>query len=336
MMAAALRGAQAPIKRIEPANTRMTLANVVRGKQAKPLRVLLYGVEGVGKSTFAARSPNPIFLCAEEGTAQLDVARFPTPQTWLEVFDALSSLAKEDHDYQTLVIDTLDWLEPLCWAHLCAVHGKGNIEDFGYGKGYMAALDQWRMLLDRMDALMRTRKMNIVTVAHSTIRKVDDPHTGAFDRYRLKLHDRAGDLWREWADAVLFARHEVFTVEKKGRTRGVSSGARVMHTQWSAAYDAKNRFDLPETLPLDWEEFSQAVQMHSPSSSDTLQRELSRWIPQLPDDEEQARAQRALTEWAGTDPTRLSQLLDKVKAKVGIVRSREFGDYVQEEDSEAL
>ncbi|MFO0659131.1 MAG: ATP-binding protein, partial [Polyangiaceae bacterium] len=315
-MQPAFRGPTAPIKRIEPSNTRMALANVVRGKQPKPLRVLLYGVEGVGKSTFAAQAPNPIFLCAEDGTSQLDVARFPSPATWLEVFEALGVLMKEEHEFQTLVIDTLDWLEPLCWAHVCAQNGKGNIEDFGYGKGYVAALDQWRMLVDRLDQLVRTKKMHVILIGHAAVRKIDDPHSGAYDRYRMKLHERAGDLWREWVDAVLFARHEVFTVEKKGKQRGVSSGARVVHTQWNAAFDAKNRFDLPETLPLSWEEFENAVRAHLPATVDKLKKEIAQWMNQLPNNEEREKADKAMREWAGNDPVRLAQLLDRVRAKV--------------------
>ena len=322
-MQAAYRGPAAPIKRIEPVNTRMSLTNVVRGKQPKPLRVLIYGVEGVGKSTFASQAPNPIYLCAEDGTAQLDVARFPAPQSWLEVFEALGVLMKEDHEFQTLVIDTLDWLEPLCWAHVCAMNGKSNIEDFGYGKGYVAALDQWRMLVDRLDQLVRNRKMHVILVGHAAVKRVDDPHSGPFDRYRMKLHERAGDLWREWVDAVLFARHEVFTVEKKGKSRGVSSGARVIHTQWNAAFDAKNRFDLPEQLPLAWDDFAEAVKQHLPATAEKLKKELAQWVARLDDDDDRSKAEKAANDWAGNDPVRLAQLLDRVRAKVALKQSGE-------------
>ncbi|RYE75646.1 MAG: ATP-binding protein, partial [Myxococcales bacterium] len=246
---------------------RMTLANITRGKQDRPLRVIVYGVEGVGKSTFAAQAPQPIFLCAEDGTSHLDVARFPSPRTWTEALEAIKVLTVEDHPFKTLVIDTLDWLEPLCWQHVCQLQGKQSIEDFSYGKGYVLAMDQWRQMLGRLDNLTRTRRMHIVMVAHASIRRIDDPQSGAFDRYRMKLHEKSSDVLREWVDAILFARHEVRAIERNGKMRGVSSGVRLLHTTWTAAYDAKNRFDLPDTLPLAWDEFETAVRAHVPADA---------------------------------------------------------------------
>jgi hypothetical protein len=305
-----------------PSN-RMTLANVVRGKQERPIRIIVYGVEGVGKSTFAAQAPSPIFLCSEDGTSQLDVARFPTPRSWNDVLEAVRVLTQEEHSFKTLVIDTLDWLEPICWQYVCQINSKNNIEEFGYGKGYIAAVEQWRALLSRLDAMCRSRKMHVVMVAHGTVRRVDDPQTGPFDRYRLKLHEKSADILREWVDAILFARHEVVTVERKGKIRGMSSGARVLHTQWTAAYDAKNRFDLPDTLPLAWDEFETAVRNHVPADAGKLQTELQELIPKLNDKE---KAEKALKEWAGDNPARLAQLLDKVRGKLALQESIESGD----------
>lgn len=296
---------------------RMALANVTRGKQEKPLRAILYGVEGVGKSTFASQAPSPIFLCSEDGTSQLDIARFPSPRSWAEVLEAIRVLTHEEHDFKTLVIDTLDWLEPLCWHHVCQLAGKQSIEEFGYGKGYLLALEQWRQLLGRLDVLVRTRRMHVVLLAHAAIRRVDDPQTGPFDRYRMKLHDKTSDVLREWVDAVLFARHEVVTFERNGKTRGRSSGARVLHTTWTAAYDAKNRFDLPETLPLAWDELEAAVQAHAPADPAKLTAEIQELLAQLPE-EEQTKGAKALREWAGNSPARLAQLLDKVRGKVAL------------------
>ncbi len=301
-------------------SSRMALAHVTRGKQERPLRAILYGVEGVGKSTFASQAPNPVFLCSEDGTSQLNVARFASPRTWVDVLEAIRVLTHEEHTFKTLVIDTLDWLEPLCWQHVCTLQGKQSIEDFGYGKGYVVAVEQWRLLLGRLDMLVRTRRMNVVLLAHGAVKRVDDPQTGPFDRYRLKLHEKSADVLREWVDAVLFARHEVVTFERNGKTRGRSSGARVMHTTWSAAYDAKNRFDLPETLPLAWEELEAAVRAAAPADPSKLRAELNELIPRLDDPQ---KAQKALREWAGDNPARLAQLLDKIRGKLALQESGE-------------
>lgn len=296
------------------AGSRMTLANVSRGKQERPLRVIIYGVEGVGKTTFGAEAPRPIFLCAEDGTSHLDVARFPSPRSWTETIEAVRELLRGEHDFKTLVIDSLDWLEPLCWTHVCQTGGKASIEDFGYGKGYVLAVERWRELLTNLDLLVRNRRMNVVMVAHATVKRVDDPQAGAFDRYRMKLHEKTSDVLREWVDAMLFARHEVRVIERNGKPRGQSSGARLLHTTWTAAYDAKNRFDLPETLPLSWEDFEAACKAHTPADPAKLRAEIEGLLPQL-DEETRAKAVDYLSKH-GADPAKLAQLADRVRSKV--------------------
>jgi hypothetical protein len=148
----------------------------------------------------------------------------------------------------------------------------------------------------------------------------------------MKLHDKSSDVLREWVDAILFARHEVVTVERKGKIRGVSSGARVMHTQWTAAYDAKNRFDLPDTLPLAWDEFESAVRAHVPASGEKLKAELLELIPRLADPQ---KADKALREWAGDNPARLAQLLDKVRGKLSLQEGSELAVEPEHHEMEA-
>lgn len=305
--------------------TRMSLSNLTRGKQEKPIRVIVFGVEGCGKSTFGANAPAPLFLCAEDGTAHLDVARLPTPLSWTDVIDGVRLLLSEEHSFKTLVIDSLDWLEPLCWQHVARLGGKANVEDFGFGKGYVMAVEKWRELLHNLDLLARNRRMNVVLIAHAHIKRVDDPQTGPFDRYQMKLHDKSAAVLREWADAVLFARHEVKTVERNGKTRGVSSGHRVLHTTWTAAYDAKNRFDLPEVLPLDWTEFEAACKAHVPADPSKLRAEIEGLLAQL-GEEERAKGEKALREWAGDNAARLAQLLDKVRGKVAMAQQADGGE----------
>jgi len=265
------------------AESRMTLAGITKGRKVRPLRLVLDGVEGVGKSTFGSRAPRPIFLGPEEGTDHLDVERFPAPRTWPEVFDAIRTLGTQEHPYQTLVVDTLDWFEPILWDFLCDRDGKANIEDYGYGKGYVAAVDEWRRFLAALDRLREVKGMHIILLAHAWIRPFKNPEGDDFDRYEMKLHQKAAGLIKEWADCVLFANHETLATKdaKTKRVRGVSTGARLIYTTRTAAYDAKNRHDLPESLPLDWDDFFAAVQAHRPADPKALAAEITRKAKEL-------------------------------------------------------
>lgn len=295
---------------------RMSLKNVVKGKIETPLRTLLYGVEGIGKSTFGANAEAPIFLCAEDGTAQLDVQRFPEPQTWTEVFQAVTVLIQEEHDRKTLVVDTLDWLEPLNWAHVCAKGKKQSIEDFGYGKGYTAALDEWRRFARALDRLRGERAMNIILLAHSWVKTFKNPEGEDYDRYNMKLHDKAGGFLREWCDVALFANYETYTHEDKGRAKGVSTGARVMHSERCAAWDAKNRYDLPPTMPLDFEEYIQHVRSHQPASPDKLRTKITELLPGA-DETTRAKVEGAVAS-AGDNAAELARIHNKLSAIVNI------------------
>jgi hypothetical protein len=249
------------------------LANIVRGRVSKPIRVLLYGVEGVGKSTFASGARGAIFLGAEDGTSELDVARFPEPKTWADVFGAITELGSQEHDFRTLVIDTLDWLEPLCWEHICRSGKKQSIEDFGYGKGYAAALDEWRRLVALIERVRNAKQLNVIALAHSQIRPFKNPAGEDYDRYELKLHPKAGGLLKEWCDCVLFANYETLTDDSSGRAKGISTGNRMVHTQRTAAWDAKNRYSLPEVMPLDWKIFAGAVAAHRKTEQQPMAKE---------------------------------------------------------------
>lgn len=306
----------------QPPPSRMTLASVVKGKRARPIRALLYGVEGIGKSTFAASAPSPIFIGAEDGTDHLDAVRFPTPGSWNEVFEALRVLATQEHPYQTLAIDTLDWLEPLAWDFICTRDGVENIEAYGYGKGYVAALDEWRRLLAALERLRETKGMHVVLLAHSWIKPFKNPEGDDFDRHELKLHAKAGGLLKEWSDVVLFANYQTFA-EKDSRTKrvkGVSTGARLIYTTRSAAFDAKNRYDLPEEMPLDWDEFYGAVQAHRPADPKALAAEIERKAKELGGDGE-AKALAYLEQHAG-DAAWLAKLNDKLNAKLAEKREQ--------------
>jgi len=239
--------------------SRMALDNVVKGKLDKPFRLVVTGTEGVGKSTFASEAPNPIFIAAEDGTAQLDVVRFPSPNDWDEAKECMRVLRKETHEYQTIVIDTLDWLEPLCWASVCKELDVSSIADADYGRGYTAAVDQWRLFLASLDRLRMEKNMNVIAIAHTHIKGFKNPEGLDYDRYELKLHAKTAGLWKEWSDAVLHCKFETFVSELKGRKRGISSGKRIICTERTAAYDAKNRYNLPNVMPLHWATFAAAL-----------------------------------------------------------------------------
>lgn len=306
-----------------PRTSRMKLDAVKTGRLDVPIKVLLYGVEGIGKSTFGAQAPNPIFLCAESGTAQLDVARFPEARGWEDVMDAVATLTNEEHAYKSLVVDTVDWAEPLCWEYVCRGAKCSSIEDLGYGKGYVKALDEWRLFLRALERLMATKRTNIVLLAHSQVKTFKNPEGDDYDRYSLKMHEKAGGLIKDWCDDVLFAKHETFTVGKKDgkdTRKAVSDGARVVHTSRMAAWDAKNRNSLPDTMPLSWDEYFAAVKAHAPKSVEDLRAQIEAAIAQLPASVDDATKEkvRASVETNRDDAIKLSAMLNWCLSKTGI------------------
>jgi hypothetical protein len=300
-----------------PAPRRMTLAAVSSGVVPQPLRVLMYGVGGVGKSTFFSEAPNPIFLDTQAGTSRLDVKRFPRPTTWQDVLDAVDELTTAQHDFQTFVVDLLDDVEALLWAHICNRDGMENVEGYGYGKGYNVACNEWRGLVSRLERLQRERKMAVCFVAHSVIKTFKNPEGEDYDRFSLNLNDRAGGLLRGWCDTVLLARHETVlrTDPKKKRTRGLSTGARIIQTVETAAYYAKNRDSLPDTLPLDWAEFAAACEAKQPAEPSAVRAEIERLLSQVNDDAV-TNAVRGHVASSGEDASRLVRILNKLRERV--------------------
>lgn len=226
---------------------------ILTGRISRPQKIVLFGPEGVGKSTLAAQFPAPVFLDTENGTHHLDVARLPAPKTWDDVTAAVVALATEPHDFKTLVIDTADWLEKLLVAHVCKVANKPSIEDFGYGKGHVVLAEEFAKFLTSLEPLLR-RGMHILMLAHTKIVKFEQPDAaGAYDRYELKLSRQVGPLVKEYCDALLFANYHTKVAENdQGRKRGVGGRERKLYTTHSAAWDAKNRHGFDEVLPFEF------------------------------------------------------------------------------------
>lgn len=295
--------------------TRMSLHSVTKGKIERPFRIVLMGQEGVGKSTFASRAPKPIFLGSEQGTHHLDVHRFPQPETWEDVLDAVRVLTEEEHEFKTFVLDSLDWAEPLCWDYVARQAGKKHIEEISYGKGYVAAVDQWRFLLSQLDRLSERSGMHIILIAHSQIRTFRNPIGEDFDRYQMALHEKSAAVIRQWADALLFARHDVvIKADGDHKVRALDTGARVIETQHAGGWDAKNRYDLPERLPLDWHEFERHARAGLSGQADKLIEQIRVEIASL--DDANASKARAALDRAGRDIGKLDSLLSWCRERI--------------------
>lgn len=243
------------------------LGKIQKGRQFEPPRVLLVGTEGIGKSTWAAAAPNAIFVPTEDGLGQIDCEKFPLAKTYQDVVEALTGLATEPHHYQTVAIDSVDWLERLIWDNVCRRTNKRNIEDIGYAKGYTFALDEWREVIGLLSRC-RAKGMAVILIAHSKVEKFEDPENPAYDQYVPRLHKHAQALISEWVDAILFAtrKRTVKLVEGKntderpiGIPVGADGGTRVIRTVDSPTAKAKNRYGLPPEIPLSWPAFAEGL-----------------------------------------------------------------------------
>lgn len=226
-----------------------------RGDVPRPPRVMLYGVAGIGKTTFGTESEDPVFVPTEEGSNLLRTPHFEVAQSFDEFMGNLQALLSEEHKFRTVVIDTVDWLQRLIWRKVCETGGKSNIEDFGYGKGYELAITHWSALVAMLDLIRHHRGMQVILLAHADIVRYNDPASDGWDRYQPRLHKKAAAILIEWCDCVLFANHQVYTrktsEDKRARTVGVGTNERVLHTVETPSHIAKNRWSLPPTLPFD-------------------------------------------------------------------------------------
>ena len=233
---------------------------IKKGQTVRAPRIMMIGVEGVGKSTAGASMPNPVFICGESGLVGPQFSDTPsfTPENWGEILQFVDELAQDSQGFKTLVIDTLDWVEPMLYAHVCKNANHKNIEDFGYGKGYVVAQQEARQLLARLDRL-NANGMNILLLCHSQIKTVNNPTGDNYDHFESKVNAKISGIFREWCDCVLFAQFDMYTKKDGMRAKAFGGDGRIVQTTHSAAWDAKNRYGLPEVMPLDMGAIMEAI-----------------------------------------------------------------------------
>jgi hypothetical protein len=321
----------APTPRPAAAPARSRLAEVKRGKLKEPPRILIYGEGGLGKSTFAAGAPNPIFLSADAGAGELDVARYPfddggrlKPESYAELKEALADIEHGQHDYQTLVLDVMSEIEPLVWAETIrrdtSPKKPRTIEEVGGGfmKGYTAAVDDWRPILAAVERIWSKRQMIVILIDHCTVRKFKNAAGADYGRFSPKIHEYATGLFYGWVTECLFVQLDTVLVPVEQNKRevkvfGQSTGARVVHTVSAAEWYAKNRHDLPETLPLDWPAFADAVAAHQPADPAQLKAAIEQQLAAVSDAKLLVAVRASLTK-AGDDAAVLAKIHNKLTA----------------------
>ncbi len=230
---------------------------IARGVIKSAQKIVVYGPEGIGKSTFAAMFPGALFIDTEGSTKHMDVARLPKPYSWQMLLDDVNYVYVHPEVCGTLVIDTADWAEKLCSEDLCAKSQKAGIEDFGYGKGYVYLAEDFGKLLNTLEEIVNMG-VNVVFTAHAQMRKFEQPdEMGAYDRWEMKLQKKTAPLLKEWADAVLFVNYQTYVVnvDGQGTAKGKNKpqgGRRVMYTSHHPCWDAKNRYNLPPDVDFDY------------------------------------------------------------------------------------
>lgn len=229
---------------------------ITKGKRARAQRVVIYGPEGIGKSSFAAQFPEPLFIDTEGSTDNMDVARMDKPTSYTMLKNQIAFIKANPTVCKTLVIDTIDWAESLIVDDVCAQHGKKGIEDFGWGNGYTYTKEEVGRFLNMLQEIIELG-INVVLTAHAQMRKFEQPdEMGAYDRWELKLGKKTSSqtapLVKEWADMVLFANYKTTVMTSDSGKKKATGGQRVLYTHHHPAWDAKNRHGLPEEMPLDF------------------------------------------------------------------------------------
>lgn len=238
----------------------ISLKSIARTRRAEAPKILLSGEPKIGKSTFAASAPNAIGIITEDGLAGIDAQAFPLATKLEDVYAAIGVLLNEEHNYQTVFVDSLDWLEPLVHDYVCKQNKWDSIEAPGYGKGYVAALAEWRQILDGLEALRLARGMGVILISHVKQKRIESPTHEGFDAWVLKLNERAAGLVSEWADIVGFAAHRIIIKKTDAgfgqkEAKALKTGERVLYLEQHPAYPSGTRFGLADCA-LDWPTFA--------------------------------------------------------------------------------
>ena len=243
------------------------MLNITKGKINRAQKVVIYGPEGIGKSSLAARFPDPVIIDTEGGTAHMDVRRIDKPQTWEELLSIVKEVAATPGICKSLVIDTADWAEQLITTYLCNKYKQNSIESFGYGKGYTYMAEEFSRLLSSCD-LVIAAGIHVVITAHAKMRKFEQPdEMGAYDRWEMKLSKQTAPLLKEWCDMLLFCNYQTFVVTSENDTKKAQGGKRVIYTSHHPAWDAKTRIALPEIVDLDYRNIAFAFETGKPPAS---------------------------------------------------------------------
>lgn len=250
---------------------------ITRGRKARAQKVVIYGPEGIGKSSFASQFPDPVFIDTEGSTDNMDVARMDKPTSWVMLKNEIAFIKANPDACKTLVIDTIDWAEQLAVDYVCAQHQKNGIEDFGWGKGYTYVQEEIGRLLNSLGELV-DNGINVVLTAHAQIKKFEQPdEMGSYDRYELKLGQKSSSktapLVKEWADMVLFANYKTIVMTTGTGKKKAQGGERVMYTNHRPAWDAKNRHGLPDQLSFTFESVAHIFNTPAPQAQAQAQSE---------------------------------------------------------------
>ncbi len=266
-----------------------------------PIRAVIYGADGVGKSTLCAGAPGAVFIATEDGLDNIDARAIDPPTTWPGIIEAVDALTAHPH-CGTIVIDSLDWAEQMLWAWLVETKPDEknrkvkDIEGYGYGKGYIAAASEWRILIAALQRAGKAGK-HVLLTAHAQRKAVKNPTGEDYEQMQIKLQDRAAGLFREWVHVVAFAELDIATVTDKddgNRTKGVFTGKRILRTNPGAGYQGKSRLTLPAKIPLDWPAFEAAIKAGRPPTIAEQELTLMSWLVAAQDKALDERCQKFL------------------------------------------